>query len=196
MTARPTAGPVPGLRGTEHVGITVPDLDEAIRFFVDVLGCEHFYDLGPFRDDDGDWFEVNLDLDPRASIPRAALLRCGNGSNFEMFEYVAPDQVRRLPRMSDWGGTHLAFYVDDMDAALADLRRRGVRILGGAKAGIGPESGPGTSFCHFLTPWGMLLEFVSFPQGKRYMAGRDRLLWRPHHPADERRGDRDLALSD
>jgi hypothetical protein len=28
----------------------------------------------------------------------------------------------------------------------------------------------------------MLLELVSFPNGKIYMEGRDRLLWRPHHP--------------
>ncbi len=30
---------LPGLRGIEHVGLTVPDLDAAVRFFVDVLGC-------------------------------------------------------------------------------------------------------------------------------------------------------------
>ena len=32
---------LPGLRGTEHIGFTVPDLDEAHRFFVDVIGCEY-----------------------------------------------------------------------------------------------------------------------------------------------------------
>jgi glyoxylase I family protein len=31
---------IPGLRGTEHIGFTVPDLDAAERFFVDVIGCE------------------------------------------------------------------------------------------------------------------------------------------------------------
>ena len=28
---------LPGLRGTEHIGFTVPDLDQAERFFVDVI---------------------------------------------------------------------------------------------------------------------------------------------------------------
>jgi catechol 2,3-dioxygenase-like lactoylglutathione lyase family enzyme len=28
------------------VALTVPDLAEAIAFFVDVLGCEHLYDMG------------------------------------------------------------------------------------------------------------------------------------------------------
>jgi catechol 2,3-dioxygenase-like lactoylglutathione lyase family enzyme len=180
-----TRPPVPGVRGLEHVALTVPDMDEAIRFFVDVLGCEHFYDIGPFRDDDGDWFETNLGLDPRCVVPRGALLRCGNGSNFELFQYEAPDQRREMPRMSDVGGLHLAFYVDDIHAAVADLEERGITVLGGIKDGIGVEGGPGTAFTHFYSPWGALLELVSFPQGKAYMEGRERFLWRPHHPADE-----------
>src|SRR4051812_24195665 len=32
-----------GLRRLDHVGFTVPDLDEATRFLVDVLGCEYLY---------------------------------------------------------------------------------------------------------------------------------------------------------
>jgi hypothetical protein len=31
---------LPGLLGTEHIGFTVPDLDEATRFCVDIIGCE------------------------------------------------------------------------------------------------------------------------------------------------------------
>ena len=54
--ARTTAATgLPGLRRLDHIGFTVPDLDEAPRFLVDVLGCEYLYSLGPFRDDDGDW---------------------------------------------------------------------------------------------------------------------------------------------
>ena len=40
---------LPGLVGTDHIGFTVPDLDEADDFFVDVLGCTHVYSLGPVR---------------------------------------------------------------------------------------------------------------------------------------------------
>ena len=31
---------LPGLVGTDHIGFTVPDLDEAHDFFVRVVGCE------------------------------------------------------------------------------------------------------------------------------------------------------------
>ena len=40
---------LPGLRRLDHIGFTVPDLDEATAFLVDVLGCEYLYTLGPFR---------------------------------------------------------------------------------------------------------------------------------------------------
>jgi catechol 2,3-dioxygenase-like lactoylglutathione lyase family enzyme len=47
-----------------------------------------------------------------------------------------------MPKMSDWGGVHLAFYVDDMEAALAYLEDvEGVRIVGGAKETMGIEVG-------------------------------------------------------
>ena len=29
---------LPGLAGTDHIGFTVPDMEEATRFFVDVIG--------------------------------------------------------------------------------------------------------------------------------------------------------------
>jgi catechol 2,3-dioxygenase-like lactoylglutathione lyase family enzyme len=170
---------VPSFRGVEHIGFTVPDVDEAVRFFVDVLGCEHFYDMGPFADPDGTWMADNLGIHPRAEIPRFALLRCANGANFEVFQYESPDQVKRWPMMSDYGGAHIAFYVDDMDAALAHLESKGVRVLGGKKDGIGPEAGEGSSFAHFLAPWGQLLEFVSYPNGREYFKTTDRRMWKP-----------------
>jgi len=62
---------LPGLRGTEHIGFTVPDLDEAERFFVDVIGCEKVYSLGPFIRED-DWLAEQLHVHPRRHA-RAAL---------------------------------------------------------------------------------------------------------------------------
>lgn len=170
---------LPGLRGIEHVAFTVPDLEQAVAFFVEVLGCERFYDMGAFADPEGTWMQDNLDVHPRATIPNFALLRCANGPNLEIFQYDSPDQVRRWPRMSDHGGHHLGFYVDDIDAAIAHLEAHEVRVLGGRKDGIGPEAGEGSAFAHFLTPWGQLLELVSYPQGKAYMEEQGRTLWQP-----------------
>ncbi|GAA5542205.1 MULTISPECIES: VOC family protein [Brucella/Ochrobactrum group] len=63
-------------------------------------------------------------------MKKLQFLRCGNGSNFEIFEYSSPDQNPVQPRNSDVGGHHLAFYVDDIDSAVQYLRMHDVRILG------------------------------------------------------------------
>lgn len=123
------SGGLPGLRGTEHVGFTVPNLNVAVNFFVDVLGCEPFYELGPYVSDT-DWMATHLNVPARAVMRRLRFLRCGNGPNFEVIEFEAPGQRTDLPLNSDLGGYHLAFYVDDMTAAVTYLREKNVRILG------------------------------------------------------------------
>lgn len=172
---------MPGLRGTDHIGFTVPNLDEAVDFFVKVIGCEPFYELGPFQSN-GDWMQTQLNLHPRAVMKRLKFLRCGNGSNFEIFEYSAPGQRLEQPRNSDIGGHHLAFYVDDMDEAIAYLKANGVRVLGEP---VVREEGPsaGQTWIYFLTPWGMQMELVSYPNGKAYERDANRLLWHPTSPA-------------
>jgi catechol 2,3-dioxygenase-like lactoylglutathione lyase family enzyme len=171
---------LPGLRGTDHIGFTVPDLDQAVDFFVNVIGCERFYELGPFRADD-DWMARHLNVHPRAVMKRLVFLRCAMGANFEIFEYASPDQRSGPPKNSDVGGHHLAFYVDDFDAGLAHLRGHGVRILGEPTVRAqGPSAGQ--TWVYFLTPWGMQCELVSFPRGKGYEAQTDRRLWHPAFP--------------
>lgn len=174
---------LPGLRGTDHIGFTVPNLEQAVRFFVDVIGCEPFYDLGPFSSDT-DWMATQLNVHPRAVMKKLRFLRCRNGSNFEIFEYESPDQIGRPPRNSDVGGHHLAFYVDDFDAGLEHLRQHGVRILGEP---VVRTSGPsaGQTWIYFLTPWGMQLELVSYPAGKSYEKETERRLWHPRGDGDD-----------
>ena len=53
---------IPGMRGGDHIGFTVPDLDQAVAFFRDVIGCEVFYPLGPFADPEGTWMADHLKL--------------------------------------------------------------------------------------------------------------------------------------
>ena len=169
------------MRGVDHIGFTVPDLEQAVDFFVNVLGCEPFYQLGPFASQD-DWMKTHLNVHPRATMNRLQFLRCGHGSNFEIFEYSSPDQEREQPRNSDVGGHHLAFYVDDFDTALVYLKEKGVRILGEPTVRTAGPSG-GQTWVYFLTPWGMQLELVSFPHGKAYEKEYSGRLWHPARPA-------------
>ena len=168
---------LPGLRGTDHIGFTVPDLEQATTFLVDVLGCERFYDLGPMRADD-DWMTRQLNVDARAVVRRIRNFRCFNGANFEVFEYEAASQRSEPPRNSDVGGHHVALYVDDLDAAIAHLRAHGIRVLGEP---VHRRDGPnaGRSWIYFLAPWGMQFELVSYPRGMGYEQETSARMWSP-----------------
>jgi len=172
---------LPGLRGTEHIGFTVPDLDEAERFFVDVIGCERVYSVGPFVRD-GDWMAEQMNVHPRAVMRELRFFRCEFGPNFEIFQWETPDDQGPQPKNSDIGGHHLGFYVDDLDVAIAHLRSHGVRVLGEPVASRGASAGQ--RWIYFLTPWGMQCELVSFPDGKAYEKDSDVTLWHPSRPGE------------
>ncbi len=125
---------LPGMRGHDHTGITVPDMKQAVDFFVDVLGCKKAMSFGPFSDSKGTFMKDALDVNPRAIITQITMVRCGFGSNIELFSYESPDQKVVQPKNSDVGGYHIAFYVDDIKAADKYLRSKGVWTL------FGPDS--------------------------------------------------------
>jgi catechol 2,3-dioxygenase-like lactoylglutathione lyase family enzyme len=166
---------MPGLRGTDHIGITVPNIEQATDFFINVIGCEQVYELGPFSAAD-DWMATHLNVHPRAVMRKLRFFRCFNGSNYEVFEYESPGQVTTAPRNSDVGGHHLALYVDDVPAAIAHLKQHGIRVFGGPTT---RTSGPsaGQTWAYFLAPWGLQFELVSFPEGKGYEKDTPKRLW-------------------
>jgi glyoxylase I family protein len=170
---------IPGIRGTDHIGFTVPDLNEAHAFLVDVLGCDWIYTLGQKRADD-DWMLTHLGVHPRTVINEIRFYRLGNGANFEVFLYESADGQRPQPRNSDIGGFHIAFYVADLDEAVAYLNSRGVDVMGEPTAS--KQSAEGQRWIYFRAPWGLQFELVSFPGGKAYENGADRLLWHPAYP--------------
>jgi catechol 2,3-dioxygenase-like lactoylglutathione lyase family enzyme len=158
--------PLLSVTKVDHIGITVPDLAEAHVFFVDVLGCEYLYRLGPYRDDDGTWMRDHLGVDERAVMQRLHFYRLGGQAVFEVFEYAAPEQTLAPPRNSDVGGHHVAVYVDDLDEAVTALHGAGIRVLGEPTTSRGPSAGQ--RWVYFLSPWGMQFELVSYPGGKAY----------------------------
>lgn len=188
--ARPETGPpafdpsggIPSFRGFEHVSMTVPDLDEATRLFTGVLGAERFYDLEPVLDQHTSGFGAYANVDARAKPSRVRLFRT-RYLNLEVVECPAyPGQRRLWPGMLDVGGWHLAFYVDDVDAALARLADFDLRVLGGKKPAYKYEAGDEAYTVHCLTPFGFYFELVTYPRG-RYRAGEFAgPAWHPAYP--------------
>ncbi|MFF2632637.1 VOC family protein [Microbacterium sp. NPDC058021] len=169
------------MTGTDHIGFTVPDLDEAERFFVDILGAVHVYTLGPKRADD-DFMAMQLGVHPRTEISEIRFYRLGNGGNVELFQYESADGQAPQPRNSDIGGHHLALYVDDLDAAAAYLRANDVEVMGDPVRSAGESAGQ--RWLYFRSPWGMQFELVSYPDGKAYERHAETTLWHPSRPAE------------
>ncbi|RUW56136.1 MULTISPECIES: VOC family protein [unclassified Mesorhizobium] len=175
------ADSIPGMRGHDHTGITVPDMKQAVDFFTEVVGCKKAMSFGPFADDKGTFMQDVLGVDPKAVIEQITMVRCGSGSNIELFKYTAPDQKDLTPKNSDIGGFHIAFYVDDVAAAKAYLDGKGVKTrMGPLPVKEGPAAGQ--TILYFQAPWGLQLEAISYPNGMAYEKGAETVLWSPKNP--------------
>lgn len=150
---------IPGLRHTDHVGLTVPDLDAAVAFFTEHLGAEELYRSR--RGPDRDFMTRNFEAPADAAL-ELSMLRLPPNVNLELFEWHSADRRTTQPRPVDAGGNHLCFVVDDVDTAVAYLADvSGVRILGEVKQ-VGGDSPhvAGNRWTYLTTPWGQLLELV------------------------------------
>jgi catechol 2,3-dioxygenase-like lactoylglutathione lyase family enzyme len=169
-----------GLVGMDHVGITVPDIDEAVAWFENVMGCVAPLTFGPFSG-----VQDLLDVDPQAVIHQITMVRCGRSANIELFDYSAPNQRTDFPKNSDWAGHHIAFYVTDIDAAVQYMVAHGAqKFFGPLPVTDGPAAGQ--SINYFRTPFGTYIELISYPNGMAYERDPGRPLWSPKRPGPRR----------
>lgn len=146
--------------GMQHIGFTVPDLDQAVAFFQSMFGAVECLSTGLIDVDDA-FMRRRLGVSGNCRIEDIKVLRIGNGSNLELFRYSGDVEAdAALKRNSQPGGFHLAFQVDDCTAAADRLRQGGVEVLDGPTY---VDSGPmeGLTWCYLKAPWGQFLEIVS-----------------------------------
>ena len=161
--------------GMHHIGITVPNIKEAIAFFEVVFGAVNVFQTGPFDVDDA-FMQRKLGAAPHSRIRDLVFLRCGNGTSVELFEYSGEDSAARPRRNSEVGGTHICFEVEDVFASTERLRAQGVDVLEGPNT---VTEGPlaGFSWVYFNAPWGQSLEIASFDK-LGYEKDTPHRLWR------------------
>lgn len=151
------------IHGVDHVGLTVPDLDEAIAFLTAAFGCREVHRIGPFGADD-DWMVRHLGVDRAARIPEVATLALGDGARLELFAYEVADQEPLGPRNSDVGGHHVAFYADDLPAAIARAEAAGGTVMGEPTTMTeGPTAGE--TWVYVRAPWGGQFELITRREG-------------------------------
>jgi len=156
--------PKPNFMAVDHVSWTVPDLEAALKFYVEVFGAEVLYRLGPIdaaeippNDQGRDYMDTHINV-PGAALS-LAMLKLSHNLNFQLVEYSKPaDRTTQLPRSCDRGGHHLAIKVDDVDKAAAYLTAHGCKTM----ETIFMEEGPltGKKNMYFFDPFGHQLELV------------------------------------
>ncbi|HSK25340.1 MAG TPA: methylmalonyl-CoA epimerase [Jiangellales bacterium] len=127
----------------DHVGIAVPDLDEAVRWYRENLGMEVAHE------------EVNEEQGVRE-----AMLRVGDsGSCVQLLAPLSADSpIGRFLERSGPGIQQVAYRVTDVAAVSATLRERGLRLLYDE-----PRRGTAGSRVNFIHPkdaGGVLVEIV------------------------------------
>jgi catechol 2,3-dioxygenase-like lactoylglutathione lyase family enzyme len=168
------------VRGIDHVGIAVPNLDDASRFLEDALGAKPIYDdvkrgQPPLK---GAQVERQLDLVAGTSIVAMRMMRVANGPGIELFEMQSPHQ-QSPARPSDLGLQHFAVYVDDIAAAAERFVAAGGELVAAPAPTIGVEAGPGNAYCYAKTPWGTIIELISHPSPGSYEQETPLRRWTP-----------------
>jgi catechol 2,3-dioxygenase-like lactoylglutathione lyase family enzyme len=151
---------LPGLRSLEHVGLTVPRLDEAVDFFTSVFGAREVYRT--HRAGPPALMRTAFEVAPELTFT-VAMLRLPTGLHLELFEWSSAE-VARSPGAADAGAYHLGFRVDSVDAAIAHLRQRPeVRFLGDVNEAAVDGPTAGSRWLYAETSWGLRIELVERP---------------------------------
>lgn len=173
------------IRAIEHIGITVPDLEQATDFFVDAFGAEKIYDMldEPLA---GTAVETGLGIPQGARIEAIRMLRLGEGPNLELFTYSGTAQ--RDPVVpSDYGLQHFCVYVDDIDEAAARLEKAGGQLLSAPGDLPGGDAGEGNRYLYARTPRGSTAELVTYPSPQADESRTSLRRWRPPAGSDNER---------
>ncbi|WP_157874599.1 VOC family protein [Streptomyces sp. AcH 505] len=144
--------------GTEHTGLTVSSLDDALEFWCGVMGFEllarRIIGTGPFVE--------NIVGVPGANLHIAVVI-APDGHKVELLEYLAPaDRQVIKPRSCDVGSAHLAFTVTDLDEMLRRVEAAGWKRLGVPQSLTeGPRAGDRVVYVR--GPEGHTIEFFGRP---------------------------------
>ncbi len=125
----------------EHIGIAVTNLDEAIRYWEDVMGLK--------------CYAIEEVADQKV---RTAFLKCGE-VKIELLEPTCPESTIAsfIEKNGGKGGMHhIAFCVENTDQALNDAKEKGVRLID--QQSRGGAEGLHIGFLHPKSTLGVLTE--------------------------------------
>ncbi|WP_435365742.1 VOC family protein [Haloarchaeobius sp. DYHT-AS-18] len=111
-------------RGLAHVGLTVPDLDEAIDWYCDVLGFSHVKGPDEITANEGYGGRQAANLLGEFETMRFAHLATGNQIGIELFEFASTD-ANSEPDPTRAGLFHLCVIDPDVEGLAARIDEHG-----------------------------------------------------------------------
>lgn len=114
----------------DHIGIAVSSLEESIKFYEEILGLKLH----------------GTEVVEEQKV-KVAFLPIGD-TEVELLEATSPDSsIAKFIEKKGQGVQHIAFRVDDIEAALDDMRAKGIRLIDEK-----PRYGAGGARIAFLHP--------------------------------------------
>jgi len=134
---------MPRIKRIDHIAIVVEDIDSALGFWREALGLE---------------LDHVEDVPEQKSI--VAFLPTG-GSEVELVRPTTDDSgVARYLQKRGPGMHHICFEVDDIEAILAQLKGKGVRLIN--ETPISGTDGKKLAFIHPESTHGVLVELYEY----------------------------------
>ncbi|POD70926.1 hypothetical protein BKM17_23830 [Pseudomonas syringae group genomosp. 3] len=165
------------VRGIDHIGITVPDIEAATRFLHEAFDAAIVYDTvvdgHPRRSPEE--LAATVALKEEQRIVATRMIRLGDGANIELFEIEGA--TLGVEGIGSLGLQHFAVYCDDLGSVLNRVLAAGGTQLRGPNALFGIEKGTGNSMHYIRAPWGSLIELISIPTATGPSCEVDR--WQP-----------------
>ncbi len=133
----------PIFKRVDHIGIAVPDLDVAMKFYEEMFGMKVIHE------------EVNEEQGVRECMVAVD----GGGAQLQLLAPTGPEStIAKFIDRNGPGIQQMAYTVDDVEVAADALRAKGIRMLYDA-----PRRGTGGSRINFAHPkdcGGVLVELV------------------------------------
>lgn len=146
------------MAGMNHVGLTVGDIDAAVRWYADVFDLELLE--GPMHcDTTTPGAERRTDVfGAQWRAMKLAHMVTENGAGVELFQFVDPAVETNDDNFPYWkvGPNHIALTVTDLERTLKRLT-----LLDGKQRSAVFDVQVGARICYCEDPWGNVVELVS-----------------------------------
>ena len=127
------------VKKVDHIGIAVKSLEEALKFYENVLGLK----------------AAGTEVVEEQKV-RVAFLPTGD-SEIELLEATTEDSpIAKFIEKKGEGIQHIAYRVEDVEAAIAEMKEKGIRMID-EKPRYG-AGGAKIAFCHPKSTGGVLTE--------------------------------------